>query len=253
MGGLGSDYLSDGGTGDDTLSGGAGDDYLYNGNGADKLSGDAGTDYFFLADYDFAADTVNGGDGIDKASYANTFTSVVIDLATQSKNDGGAAGDRFAGIENLEGSYSDDMIMADAKANILEGGGGDDIIDGRAGNDRIDGGFGSDILTGGDGADTFLLRADYNYSGSQWQADEITDFKRGTDKFEINQYSFGYNMTFSSGAGISSGGATPNLHFDTSTSRLWLDKDGSGAVEEPILVATLQGVTTLALSDFIIV
>ena len=252
-GGLGADFLTDSGTGDDTLSGGDGDDYLYNGLGVDKLSGDAGNDFFYLGDGDFAADNVNGGAGTDKISFSTSYNSVVIDLATQSKNDGGAIGDRFTSIESIEGSYSDDMILGDATANTLEGAGADDTLDGRGGNDRIDGGFGSDIMTGGDGADTFVLRADLNYGGSIWQADEVTDFKRGTDKLEISKYVFGTTMTFSSGAGISSGGAAPNLHFDTATSRLWLDQDGSGVVEEPILVATLQGVTALALTDFIIV
>jgi len=211
-----------------------------------------------MGDYDFSADTANGGDGTDKISYAQFGNSVIVDMATQSKNAGGAQGDRFSNIENLEGSYLDDKLFGTDSANTLEGNNGDDVIDARGGADRIDGGAGADIMTGGAGADTFVLRADYNYSGSGWQADEIQDFVRGTDKLEFNRYSFGMSTlssdTFSSGAGISVGTtATGHLHFDTSTSRLWLDLDGTGDQYEAQLVATLKGISNLTVGDFVVI
>ena len=61
-------------------------------------------------------------------------------------------------------------------------------------------------------------------------------------------------MSRSARARESSGSdASPHLHFDTATSRLWLDMDGNGDQQDPILVATLKGITTLDMSDFIIV
>jgi len=44
--------------------------------------------------------------------------------------------------------------LTDTGANVLTGGGGDDLLSGAQGADVLDGGSGSDILIGGDGADT---------------------------------------------------------------------------------------------------
>jgi len=130
-GGGGKDYLS-GGLGDDSLAGGAGDDLLYGGAGADTLT---------------------GGDGIDAASYATGLAGVQASLDRPAGNTGDAAGDSYAGIENLLGSAFADRLEGDAAANALRGGAGDDRLGGLGGDDRLVGGDGADIISGGSGSD----------------------------------------------------------------------------------------------------
>src|SRR5207249_292013 len=71
-------------TGDinDTLVGGGGNDTLVGGSGADSL---------------------DGGAGIDVADYSNSAAAVTVDLNLGGSG-GDAAGDRYAGIENVVGS-----------------------------------------------------------------------------------------------------------------------------------------------------
>jgi Ca2+-binding RTX toxin-like protein len=252
-GGIGNDTLFDSGTGNDILNGGADSDSLYNGDGGDKLNGEAGNDVIYMSEDNFAADTVNGGTETDTVDFSESYMSVYLDLTTQTNNDGVAKNDRFSLIENVVGTYYDDVIVGDGLANTLDGDGSDDVLNGMGGNDRLIGGSGSDTMTGGAGADTFVLQAGSNDYTSYWPADEILDFVRGTDKLEIDSNYFGDNVTLSVGAGISSGGVGPHLHFDTATSRLWFDADGSGVEQTPVLIATLHNVATLAVTDFVVV
>jgi Ca2+-binding RTX toxin-like protein len=47
-----------------------------------------------------------------------------------------------------------DILVGDAKRNVLRGKQGDDTISGGGGDDRVDGGVGADLVRGGDGDDT---------------------------------------------------------------------------------------------------
>ncbi|WP_298192432.1 calcium-binding protein [Novosphingobium sp.] len=125
----------EGGRGDDTLGGGAGADLLAGGEGADTLIGGAG------------ADTLIGGNGSDTASYEGAGTRVVVSLAVRSGKGGEALGDKYAEIENLNGTAYNDILIGDAGANVLTGGAGNDRIDGRGGADTMTGGTGSDIYS----------------------------------------------------------------------------------------------------------
>nr|BFE66840.1 hypothetical protein GCM10020092_001410 [Actinoplanes digitatis] len=72
-GGNGNDTLSggagdqslDGGPGNDTLRGGAGADYLFGGPGTDHLFGEAGDDFLDGGDEDSAAEQLDGGPDTD--------------------------------------------------------------------------------------------------------------------------------------------------------------------------------------------
>jgi Ca2+-binding RTX toxin-like protein len=304
-GGLGNDVLA-GGSGNDTLdgnegadnaSGGAGndtfhdddewgqgqrdvyaggdnDDTFYDGYGSDVLSGDGGTDLFYMSRFlkadEFKADSVNGGAGWDAVSYTDAKSSVYVDLLTQGTatqaNAGAARGDTFAGIEELEGSEHDDVLLGDNLGNWLSGGGEDDRIEGRGGNDTIAGGTGADDLMGGLGADTFILEDDTYVAGSwTWEHDTIRDFVRGTDKlavleseFDVDQLTFKLlNQTTKAVTTI----AGPTFVFETDVKRLWFDEDGKGLDTDgdgqidtnvdAVLLATLNGITALAVSDFV--
>lgn len=110
----------DGGTGNDRLTGAAGEDVLIGGSGNDVLSGLDGLDQ------------LDGGTGNDQLF-------------------GGTGGDR------LDGGSGNDLLFGQDGADRLDGGGGNDQLFGGEGLDRLAGGGGNDELSGGDGADLFLF------------------------------------------------------------------------------------------------
>jgi Ca2+-binding RTX toxin-like protein len=65
--GLGGNDRLEGGNGNDELHGGPGNDSLHGGHGHDKLFGGAGDDWLFARDS--TRDTVDGGEGHDRAQY----------------------------------------------------------------------------------------------------------------------------------------------------------------------------------------
>jgi Ca2+-binding RTX toxin-like protein/subtilisin-like proprotein convertase family protein len=135
----GNDYI-EGGEGNDTISGGNGNDKLLGGNGNDSISGDTGDDEIY------------GGDGNDS----------LIDYAGVNKLYGGAGNDNL-GVSMQNNSISN---------NELYGGDGDDIIQfSTGGTNMAKGGAGEDefIVYGGDneiygeeGVDNFIIDRAYS-------------------------------------------------------------------------------------------
>ena len=107
----------------------------------DTLTGDAGNNILEGA---AGADVLDGGDGLDTAAYTHSNAAVTVNLLNGTNTGGHAAGDTFAGIENVSGSRYNDTLTGDAKANRLDGG---------SGHDRLTGGAGADVLVGGPGND----------------------------------------------------------------------------------------------------
>lgn len=132
------------------LAGNNGSNFLFGNAGADTLSGGDGTDYLIGG---AGADRLNGGAGTDRAQYHQSATGLRVDLQFVSTNSGEAAGDTFTSIEDIFGSFYDDLLFGDGNANALIGATGDDQLYGRGGNDRLAGGDGDDRLIGGPGAD----------------------------------------------------------------------------------------------------
>jgi Ca2+-binding RTX toxin-like protein len=99
------------------------------------FSGDAGNDF------------IDGGAGIDYASYSNTPLALggidaFIENGSGTVNDKLGGVDTLVNIEGLQGTNSDD---------VLRGGFGDQWLRGRGGSDVLDGGAGSDWVSyGGD-------------------------------------------------------------------------------------------------------
>lgn len=253
----------------DTAYGGAGNDTFNDGRGADLFYGGDNDDQFllgsFLRDEDYLADTIFGGTGWDKVSYLDADSGVFIDLASQWLNAGAALGDRIFEVEQIIGSSRDDVIYGDAAANFLDGGAHDDVLHGRAGRDTIRGGGGADELAGGSDADTFILEYDDSWfdHATYWPHDRIVDFTRGSDKLMVLAEDFGVtaanfrllNQTWSTAAGTG-----PAFVYETDARRLWFDADGAGvdtdgdgAIDtdlDPILIASLDGITGLSVNDF---
>jgi Ca2+-binding RTX toxin-like protein len=164
--GDGNDWVVTSGSMNDTLKGGAGNDYLDAGDGNNSLLGGAGDDMLYGG---FGNDTIRGGDGMDLLeSWGGT------DVFTGEAGDDwifyGDWGTEYDGdYATMYGGIGDDVLVAwgGASVRMYGGVGGDQLIDysgnarmyGEAGNDFIIGVDG-DVMVGGDGADTFGLLPD---------------------------------------------------------------------------------------------
>ncbi|MDY0969042.1 beta strand repeat-containing protein, partial [Sphingomonas sp. CFBP9021] len=160
----GADWIT-GGTGDDRIAGGAADDILNAGGGLDTVEGGIGNDVLYGGGGNdvliggAGRDVLIGGAGLDTASYAGSG-AVHASLKQATANTGDAAGDSYAGIENLTGSDESDELTGDDGDNVLEGGRGNDILRGDAGDDIY---VWNADATGLDGADT-IVEGSYNYA-----------------------------------------------------------------------------------------
>ena len=268
-------YASDGGN---TISTGAGDDFLYGGSGSDILSGGAGSDVLIGAgsadrilgltngDSLFGGagddtlsgglgnDTLNGGSGNDTVTYADALGGVSVDLDIDGRQNTGSEGrDLLISIENLTGSNFDDRLSGDCGNNRLVGGEGNDVLSGRSGNDVLIGGGGADILTGGSGADTFVFDS-LTVSADR---DIITDFTSRVDHIALSRSVFAAFANDPLGGlsrsefVIGTQATTANQHiiYNAQTGALYYDADGVGG-EAQVQIAMLRDHPHLTLADF---
>ncbi len=119
----GGDAAGDTLSGIENLSGSGFDDTLTGDDNNNYLLGNSGADY------------LDGGLGIDTASYQAATAGVTVSLLTGKGTGGEANNDTLVNIEGLRGSAYDDTLIGDAGSNILEGRGGADYLDGGDGND----------------------------------------------------------------------------------------------------------------------
>jgi len=120
--------------------------------------------------------------------------------------------DQLNSIENLVGSDSDDNLLGDGLANI------------------IDGGVGADEVTGGSGSDTFVYAAG-DGGATLALADVITDFEDGSDLIDLEGLDFGTD------AGQASFVSAEDLGGDANDAALVVN-DGVGGVSEVLAVIT---------------
>ena len=142
--------------GDDTLTGGSGADLLRGSNGNDVIDGRGGPDAL-IGDGDGGVgdDQLIGGDGIDVASYT-TANTVRVDLSAPGAQDTGDGVDSLSGIENVNGSTGNDILIGDDAPNTMLGkGGGDEIRVRSGGADAVNCGGGVDLAVI-DRSDTLL-------------------------------------------------------------------------------------------------
>ena len=147
-----------------TLTGGAGDDILDGGVGNDT--------YVFSGEVDLGTDTLieAAGNGSDTLDFMNLLfgAGVNVDLRNNTgvqqyiNEDGRVAAVDWVHspeIENVTGTYFEDILRGNAASNDLDGIFADDEIYGYGGDDTLRGGFGADLLAGGAGDD--LLYGSY--------------------------------------------------------------------------------------------
>src|SRR6266704_558977 len=270
-----------GGLGADTMSGGDGSDTYYVDNLGDVVSetnataSTGGYDMVnsYLGAYTLAANVENGrilatgaanltgnglgnilcagsgnnvldgGNGVDTASYAFAGSAVTVSLAvTTAQATGGSGSDTLTAIENLIGSAFNDMLT------------------GNAGNNVLTGGLGQDTMSGGLGNDIFAFHALAETGLTSTSADVITDFVPGQDRIDLstldaNAATAAANeaFTFIGGAAFSTTDATGQLRYEydatTATGMLYGSTDANSAPEFAI---KLIGVSSLAATDFVL-
>jgi Ca2+-binding RTX toxin-like protein len=166
--GLGGNDRIEGGAGSDQLTGGEGDDLLDGGAGGDDLRGGAGNDTYVV---DQAGDVVTElvGEGVDTIRTGLGAAGAIYTLG--------------AWLENLVGtSNSGQSVAANALANVVTMGNGDDVVDLSAG--------GNDIVAGNGGND-------YLYFGAAFDAADRADGGAGSDVLGLLGT---YNLTLGAGS-----------------------------------------------------
>ena len=145
---------------DDMLLGDAAANFFDGLDGNDTFAGGLGNDFF---DGDAGNDQFDGGPGLDGVGYLFAPRGITANLSARVASGWGT--DRFASIENLDGSRFRDLLTGNGAGNVLVGRGGNDSLKGLRGNDllfggpgrdRLDGGPGRDRLNGGPGVDVCL-------------------------------------------------------------------------------------------------
>jgi Ca2+-binding RTX toxin-like protein len=268
----------DAGQGNDTLLGGASDDWLTGVSGNDSLAGGAGDD--LLDGFDgndtirggAGADTMYGGTGTDLIDFAYSAAGVFVDLPNGEATGGDGHDDVIIGFEGAQGSGHADTLTGDAQANRLGGGTGRDVMTGGAGNDTLlgqggadsmAGGQGADTLQGGNGADTLVGGAGndrFQYlstnESSSTARDRIADFVKGQDRIDLSAIDANAGggtsndtFVFVAGGPFVAAGQVRFLQV-AGTTEVWLNTDADVATAEAVIV--LSGLFTLAGADFVL-
>ncbi|MBB2687797.1 UNVERIFIED_ORG: Ca2+-binding RTX toxin-like protein [Rhizobium etli] len=128
------------------MHGNAGDDFLCGGDGADVVKAGDGNDVV-AGDLDCAADSYDGGRGLDTLDYSAAVMSVVVDLSSANATGHEIGADGISNFEIIKTGGGDDILRDGNSAECLSAGDGDDIVVARV--DAAD-----DDFKGGDGFDT---------------------------------------------------------------------------------------------------
>ena len=147
----------DGGAGHDTITGNSDNNIIIGGTGQDTLNGGAGDDTFSISGADVHYDKFNGGAGIDTILGSDGDDTIRVH---QFRNDDT--------VEIIDGGLGNNVIAGNSSSNIIDvsntqliniaaidGGAGHDTITGNTDNNIIIGGSGQDTLSGGAGDDVY--------------------------------------------------------------------------------------------------
>jgi Ca2+-binding RTX toxin-like protein len=211
----------------------------------------------------------------------NNLAEAIDGTASNDTIYGYAGNDTIFGLDGnnyIDGGIDNDSIFGGNFNDTILGGAGDDTISGFIGFNILNGGAGNDsirgdnfdTITGGAGADTIdcldVQSVVYNAPSEGSISEVITsfdDFANGApfDKILISAGGFGGGLIagspllptqFLSGAGaIAATTSSQRFLFDTTTSALRYDRDGTG-IAAPVFIATVIGVTTLSEVDFVL-
>jgi Ca2+-binding RTX toxin-like protein len=172
-------------------------------------------------------DTLDGGDGLDQASYIQALKGVTVSLGVAGpQNTVGAGIDTLISIENLGGSNFADILTGNGLANVLEGGAGADVLNGEGGDDTIAGGAGADSLNAGDGNDTIYFDT----------ADVVVNGAGGVDTARIVNATAAVNLNLLVGSleVVDASASAYNNRFDA-TGATWQVKITGGSGHDTII------------------
>ncbi len=282
LGNGGNDTLI-GESGNDTLDGGADKDILTGGAGADVFKFSSithsletstsidritdfvkGTDKLDLTGLGFTGLDTDGGNteaGELRLAYSATNNRTYL-RTEQSTFEFYLDGDYTQGANlltntdfifgvstpTITGSAAADSLTGTDASEVINGLAGIDTLIGGAGNDTLNGGSERDTLTGGAGADVFKFSTltDSNDSSSSTYMDRITDFVKGTDKFDLTGLGF---TGFDTDGGTTEAGEL-RLAYSSSTNRTYVRTDQS-TFEFYLDGNYTQGANLLANADFL--
>jgi hypothetical protein len=141
-----------GGIGNDILAASTGGTAIEGDEGDDTMTGGPGDDGFHLI---LGDDVAAGAGGTDTCSYLNSGTDLHVDLRTTAQQNVGAGElDTLSGCEDLGGGDEDDTLIGTNGPNVIDGG----ENSGEPGADTIFALGGKDTVFGREGADTLRIR-----------------------------------------------------------------------------------------------
>lgn len=179
-------------TGDDTINAGKGDDIIYGGGGSDTINAGQGNDQIFVGYVPDTHSHVDGGTGIDVASfdlsrvdneYDNTLgltldlsnPAAMVQFLIANPNSTHVGEVDVTGVERFDVTFGsgNDTITGGKYDDVFYGDsynfpGGDDVLHGGGGNDTLNGEAGSDQLYGDDGND-FIVGGQSSSASSQYE------------------------------------------------------------------------------------
>ena len=183
-GGVSGNDILEGRAGNDTLNGNGGNDTASYQNasgavqvnlttgrasGADgndtltSIENVIGSDFDDTLTGDSGSNRLDGGAGIDTASYQNASGSVLVDLRAGTAV--GADSDNLLNIENVIGSNFNDQLLGDAGDNSFDGGAGIDAVDYRNATGGVQVNLATGMASGADGNDTLINIEDARGTG----------------------------------------------------------------------------------------
>jgi Ca2+-binding RTX toxin-like protein len=174
-------------------------------------------------------------------------------------------GDVYSSIEAFQFGDQNDKFIGNAAANVALGGGGNDILSGGSGKDELHGGAGADRIAGQSGSDNLWGAAGadtFTFAAIADAGDVIHDFNGSEDVFQFTANALGGGLirggklidgqTLIDSENPVAVASKGTFLFDTDTSALSWDKDGTGKAA-PVVIATLTDVHSLAVDDFLFV
>lgn len=166
----------------DYVFGRAGDDSLVGGIQNDLIIGGIGDDWIVPYSFGTGDDTISGGAGFDTIDYAGNDNGVIVSIEPN-PDEAIVEDVIGIDVERVIGSNSaDTMTNLTRRGIIFEGGPGNDTLTGGSGNDTLIGGPGLDVLRGFGGADRFGVadgESDTLFGGSG--TDALLDDADGSD------------------------------------------------------------------------
>jgi Ca2+-binding RTX toxin-like protein len=236
--------------GNDLLFGGAGNDTLIGGTGDDQMFGEAGNDRMIWNPGE-GTDLMEGGDGTDTAEVnggngAEVFTLTANGTRVRFDRINPAPFSLDIGTtENLVlnmGGGDDVFTAGNGLANLIhvtvDGGAGNDTITGGDGNDMLIGGDGNDVITGGRGNDTAQLgTGDDTFVWNPGDGSDTVEGGSGMDTLQFNGSNVGEKIN------LSANGTRAGLTRDVGA--ITMDINGM----EQVNIVALGGADSIAIGD----